>query len=123
MLYFTNRQQFSMDCILIDHRNVIKMFKTQAEPRAAGEWFHCKVWNILTSFLRSITEEIFWKIVVDLLFTITLTILTSISVAREREKKKQTKNKLCHHQVISVVCTLIEHSSRQISSREIAQLW
>ena len=56
-LYFTNRQQFSMHCTLIDHRNVAKMFKTQAEPRAAGEWCHCKVWNILTSFLRSITEQ------------------------------------------------------------------
>ena len=116
MLYFTNRQQFSMHCTLIDHRNVAKMFKTQAEPRAAGEWCHCKVWNILTSFLRSITEQP-WKIVVDLLFTITLTILKSISVARERERKKETKNKLCHHHVISVVCTLIEHSSRQISGR------
>ena len=29
----------------------IKMFKTQVEPRATGEWFHCKVLNILTSFL------------------------------------------------------------------------
>ena len=57
MLYFTNRQQFSMDCTLIDHRNVVNMFKTQAEPRAAGEWCHCKVWNILTSFLRSTTAQ------------------------------------------------------------------
>ena len=24
-----------------------KMFKTQVEPRAAGEWFHCQVLNIL----------------------------------------------------------------------------
>ena len=23
------------------------MFKTQVEPRAAGEWFHCQVLNIL----------------------------------------------------------------------------
>ena len=23
------------------------MFKTQVEPPAAGEWFHCKVLNIL----------------------------------------------------------------------------
>ena len=57
MLYFTNRQQFSMDCTLIDDRNVVNMFKTQAEPRAAGEWCHCKVWNILTSFLRSTTAQ------------------------------------------------------------------
>ena len=46
----SNGQQFSMVCTLIDHRNV-KMFKTQVEPRAAGEWFHCKVFNILTLFL------------------------------------------------------------------------
>ena len=25
------------------YRNDAKMFKTQVEPRAAGEWFHCKV--------------------------------------------------------------------------------
>ena len=24
-----------------------KMFKTQVEPRAAGEWFHCQVLDIL----------------------------------------------------------------------------
>ena len=25
---------------LIDHREEIKMFKTQVESKAAGEWFH-----------------------------------------------------------------------------------
>ena len=39
----SNGQQFSMVYTLIDHRNDVKMFKTQVEPRAAGEWFHCKV--------------------------------------------------------------------------------
>ena len=34
-------------CTLIEHRNDVKMFKTQVEPRAADEWFHCKVFNIL----------------------------------------------------------------------------
>ena len=33
----TNRQQFSMVYTLIDHTNDVKMFKTQVEPRAAGE--------------------------------------------------------------------------------------
>ena len=28
---------------LMDH----KMFKTLVEPRAAGEWFQCQVWNNL----------------------------------------------------------------------------
>ena len=35
----TNRQQFFMVCTLMDHRNDVKMFKTQ------GEWFHCKVFD------------------------------------------------------------------------------
>ena len=64
----SNGQQFSMVCTLIDHRNDVKMFKTQVEPRAAGEWFHCKVLNILTLFLWSIrvqTKENFCRFVVD----------------------------------------------------------
>ena len=40
--YLSNRQQFSMFCTLIDHRNGVKMFKTQAVPLAAGEWFTAK---------------------------------------------------------------------------------
>ena len=47
----THRKQFSMVCNLIDHRNKVKMFKTQVEPRVAREWFYFKVLNILTSFL------------------------------------------------------------------------
>ena len=50
----THRQQFSIVCTLIDHRNDVKMFKTHVEPRAAGEWFHSPFFNILTSFLWSI---------------------------------------------------------------------
>ena len=39
----TNRPQFSLVFTLIDDRyDVIKV-----EPRAVGEWFHCKVLNIL----------------------------------------------------------------------------
>ena len=45
----TNQQRFSMAYTLLDHRNKIKMFKAQVEPRAAGEWFHCTVLKILTS--------------------------------------------------------------------------
>ena len=36
-------EQFSVDCTLINHRNDIRMFKTQVEPRVAGELFRCKV--------------------------------------------------------------------------------
>ena len=42
----TNRQTFSMVCPLMDHRNEIKMFKSQVKPRATGECFHCRVLNI-----------------------------------------------------------------------------
>ena len=45
----TSQQRFSMVYTLLHHRNKIKMFKTQVEPRAAGEWFHCTVLKILTS--------------------------------------------------------------------------
>ena len=38
VFYLTNRPQFSMVYILIDHRNaIIEMFKTQVEPREAGD--------------------------------------------------------------------------------------
>ena len=43
------------------------MFKTQVEPRAAGEWFHCKVLNILWRHFYGLYECRPWKIVVDLL--------------------------------------------------------
>ena len=43
-----------MFCILLDRRNDVKMFKNQVEPRSAGEWFHYKVFNIMTSFLWSL---------------------------------------------------------------------
>ena len=44
----------------------------------------------------------------------------SFTENRAREKEK---NKSLHHQVISMVCTVFEHSSRPISGREITQLW
>ena len=54
-----------MVCHLLSIIEMFKMFKTQVEPRATGEWLYCKV---------------SWKIAVDLFFTISMTILTSISV-------------------------------------------
>ena len=49
-----NKSAIPMICFLADHRNDVKLFKTKVEPRVAGEWFHCNVWSILTSFLWSI---------------------------------------------------------------------
>ena len=85
-----------MVCTLIDHRSDVNMFKTQVEPRTTGEWFHCKVLNILMSCLRSIRVKP-WKIVVDLSFTITLTVMTSISIEVSQKivhmiKRKQIKS-------------------------------
>ena len=42
---------------LIDHRFDVEKFETQVEPRAASEWFYCKVLNILTLFLWSIRVQ------------------------------------------------------------------
>ena len=44
----------------------------------------------------------------------------SVEVSLSLEKEK---NKFCHHHIISMVCTLIEHSSQPISVWEIAQSW
>lgn len=43
ILDLTNRQQFSMVCTLIKHRKAVKMCKTQVEPWAVSEWFHCTI--------------------------------------------------------------------------------
>ena len=48
--YLTNRQQFFMVCTLIDHRNNVKMFKTQVEPRTAGQGFTAKFWTFWRQF-------------------------------------------------------------------------
>ena len=47
IICLTNRRQFSIVYTLIDHKMTSKMFKTQVEPRAAGEWFHCQTFNSL----------------------------------------------------------------------------
>ena len=42
------------------------MFKTKVEPRAAGEWFHCQVSDILWRHFYGLYECKPWKHVVDL---------------------------------------------------------
>ena len=68
------------------------MFKTQVEPRTTGEWFHCKVLNILMSCLWLIRVKP-WKIVVDLFFTITFTVMTSISIEVSQKSVRMIKRK------------------------------
>ena len=83
-----------MVCTLINPRNAVKFFITQAEQRVLGEWFDCKILNFLTSFLWSMRVQTL-KIVVELFFTITLTVLMSISIdvsqqiAHMQEREKQ----------------------------------
>lgn len=60
------------------------------------------------------------KIVVNLFFKITLTVLMPfpLTVLSKSHTHKKEKNKVCHHNIISMVFTLIEHSSRPISMQE-----
>ena len=41
------KYKFKWRCVysLIHHNSDVKIFKTQVEPQAAVEWFHCKVWT------------------------------------------------------------------------------
>ena len=102
----TNRQQFFMVCTLIDHRNDVKMFKTQEEPPAAGEWFHCKVFDPFV-FL-----QLYW----EFLTSIPLKFLGK-SRARKKEKEWRT------YHFISMVCTLIDHAARNHSDIVKIKIW
>ena len=57
VLQMENKFPCPPSCTLIDHRNDIRTIKTQVERRAIGKWSHCKVSNILTSFLWSIRVQ------------------------------------------------------------------
>ena len=61
---------------------------------------------------------------VDLVFTITLTVFNVVFHQHfwEIYEHDKDKNKLRHHHVIPMVCTLIEQSSRPISMQEVVQL-
>ena len=78
-----------MVCTLIDHRNDINMFKTQVEPRDAGELFHCKEYKPC-------------KIVVDLFLRSILTVFKSIFYWSflEYHAREKEQNKLYHHDII-----------------------
>ena len=57
--YLTNRPQFR------PQKWRHEMFKIEVESGAAGEWFHCKVLNILWRHFYGLYECRPWKIVVD----------------------------------------------------------
>ena len=69
---------------------MFKMFKTQVEPRAAGEWFHFKVT---------------WKIAVNLFFTISL-LSDNFDIHQRLDNAcKKEKNKLRRHHIIVMICS------------------
>ena len=58
------------------------MFTPQVEPLGAGKWFHCKVLNILTSFLHCMVDQRIdhAKLLSIFVFAITLIVFNVISV-------------------------------------------
>ena len=111
--------------ILLDHSNDIKMFQTQVKPRATGKWFHCKVFNILTSFLWAIgvqtLENSCWIVFYNTIESFGAHFCWNVL---ENPVLEKGKNKLCcYYHIISLVCILIEHNSWPISMQEITQLW
>ena len=58
------------------------MFKAHVEPRAAGEWFHCKVLSISSRHFYGLWYGP-WKIVVDLLFSVTIFFLRKQPALRD----------------------------------------
>ena len=107
------------------------MFKHQVEPRAMGEWFYCKgfeQFEYMTTFLLVNESTDYGKLLlICFFFTITLTILMSISIEKflgkqcMREREKQIASSPSHR-FHGLFFTLIEHKCPPISAREIVQL-
>ena len=97
--------------------------KLTNRQQAAGEWFHSKVLNILSSFPWSITVEtlknccrfVFYNNIDSFDIHFLWNFLKSYVHKTERKK-------FCHHHIISMVCTLIKQRSPSISAQEITQL-
>ena len=93
-----------------DHRIDLTTFKTQVKSRAADEWFHCKVLNILFTSFLIVHRSVHHQIAVYLaFFTITLTIIRSTFRQSFLENRAQEieKNKL---RLISFVYTLTKYA-------------
>ena len=97
-----------------DHRSDLTTFKTQVKSRAADEWFHSRVLNILFTSFLIVHRSVHHQIAVYLaFFTITLTIIRSTFRQRFFENRAQEieKNKL---RLISFVYTLTKYAIRFI---------
>ena len=112
-MYLTNQQQLSMVCAPINHRNDIIIFKTQVEPF----WHHwLSLWSIRVQTIEHFCWFVFYNNIGSFDIHFCWKFLAS-SLMHEKEK-----NKLCHHHVISMVCTLIKCSFPPIIAQEIGQL-
>ena len=99
------RRQFFIVYTLWDYRNDVKMFK-QVEPRDASKWFHY-IMLVIGSWCWTLSAAKKCKIVVYLFFCFTLA-LKALHVQFWRRFVKESaaeteKNKLPHHDFISVV--------------------
>ena len=116
----TNCQQFFMVCTLIDHRNDVKMFNNQEEPRAAGEWFHCKVfwpfWSVRVQTMKIVFDLFFYNSIGSFWRPLPLKFLRK-SWARKKEKKWR------NYHFISTVGTLIDHAARNHSVIVKIKIW
>ena len=131
-IYLTIPQQFSKVYTLIGHSNDVNIFITQEETRrAAGEWFHCKVLNILRQFYRQVVYNP-EKIVVDLYFT-TFSVFDAhchhvplrffFFLEKLACKYKQISSSSHHFHGLYFLSIIHVHSSKPISAREIAQIF
>ena len=111
----SNWQEFSMVCTVVDHRNDVRMFKTQVEPWAAGECFHCKVLMSILWLIRVSTMEKCWFFFNNIDRSLRPCPAKFLSHSCRREKEKKS----CHHHIISIICILIDHSSRPISREKL----
>ena len=109
--HLTNRPHFSMVHPLIDRGNdVIKCSKLKKNHELQSSSFTAKFWTFYG--IISIVYGKPWKVGIDLFFTITFIFM----------KNQKQNNRHCIIYVISMVYTLIDHSSRPISVRGFVQL-
>lgn len=104
----------SFQYTLIHHKQDVKIIKTQVEPQAAVEWFHCKVWTFWCHSYGPWDQSRPTRKIIANWFV--------LNTNMENHLHKKAKNKLQHCLIISVVCSLMVHSSQPISTREMAQL-
>ena len=114
-----NRQQFPITSTLMDHGNDVRMFKTQVVLMQSFEHFDViymidksRDHGILSSiFIFYFSIDSFWR-------PFLLKFLGRWCWAREKEENKSRR-----HEVISIVCTVIDHSFDQVALEKSNFFW